>query len=883
MRYINFFSLLAISTATVLGLPVTAQAKNLALQGTPITAAVFNCKAITPDDNYVNFESDPVRPLALSEDGKLLFVANTPANCLEIYRRDDAKLKRISAINVGLQPVAVAIRNKHEIWVVNHMSDSVSIVDIQGQPKVKQTLLVGDEPRDIVFAGTQNKRAFITTAHRGQNNPLFTIDDLRTPGKGRADVWVFNPQPGNGFIHEQPEEILSLFTDTPRALTVSADNSTVYAAGYLTGNQTTVIMAAGVNQPKAGPHDSADGVQEPFTALIVRYNGMHWTDELEQIWDNKVLFNLPDKDVFSIDANANPPAPMNAFSNVGTVLFNMAVNPASGAVYVSNTEARNEQRFEGPGSRSTTVRGHFLENRISIIKNNQVTSQHLNPHVDFSLPEGASIPAADKAHSLAQPMAMVFSPDGQDLYLAAFGSGKVARINSQDLETGQYDPYNTQHYTVPGGPAGLVMDKSGRYLIVYSQFNNQLTVIDTQRDQVGTPLALYNPEPAYIRQGRPFLYDANYTSSNGTVSCGGCHVFGDMDGLAWDLGNPDADVKENPLEESSGSLAPLKSRTFHPLKGPMTTQTFRGMALSGPMHWRGDRTGTERAIVNGREESQEAAAFKEFREAFVGLLGREETLTDAEMQHFTDFALAIPSYPNPIRNLDNSLTERQQQGHDDYMHARLDRGVSSCDSCHKLDPSQGLFGTDKKITSEGPLVSQDFKIPHLRNMYQKVGMFGTSYLSKTHMGDQIRGFGYGHDGTFASVDDFLQKLGGFFFQDQDQALRIAEFVFAFDTEQAPATGQQITLNGRNFRQSTNRINTLLSVAEEQQCDLVASGVVFGYPISARIAADGMSYSEWLPVMPEIAFRQLAIWPDNALTYTCLPKGSGHVYGKYGAL
>ena len=33
---------------------------------------------------------------------------------------------------------------------------------------VARTLLVGDAPRDIVFAGTGGNRALITTAHRGQ-------------------------------------------------------------------------------------------------------------------------------------------------------------------------------------------------------------------------------------------------------------------------------------------------------------------------------------------------------------------------------------------------------------------------------------------------------------------------------------------------------------------------------------------------------------------------------------------------------------------------------------------------------------------------------------------------------------------------------------------
>ena len=38
----------------------------------------------------------------------------------------------------------------------------------------------------------------------------------------------------------------------------------------------------------------------------------------------------------------------------------MAVNPVSGAVYVSNTESRNEVRFEGPGVfGGSTVQGHL--------------------------------------------------------------------------------------------------------------------------------------------------------------------------------------------------------------------------------------------------------------------------------------------------------------------------------------------------------------------------------------------------------------------------------------------------------------------------------------------------------------------------------------------
>ena len=50
------------------------------------------------------------------------------------------------------------------------------------------------------------------------------------------------------------------------------------------------------------------------------------------------------------------------------MLFNMAVNPVSGKVYVTNTEARNEVRFEGPGIfGGTTVRGHLARGRITVL------------------------------------------------------------------------------------------------------------------------------------------------------------------------------------------------------------------------------------------------------------------------------------------------------------------------------------------------------------------------------------------------------------------------------------------------------------------------------------------------------------------------------------
>ena len=71
---------------------------------------------------------------------------------------------------------------------------------------------------------------------------------------------------------------------------------------------------------------------------------------------------------------------------MGTVLFNMAVNPVNGKIYVSNLESRNNVRFEGHNfaGDGSSVRGHIAESRITVISNNIAQPRHLNKHIDYS-------------------------------------------------------------------------------------------------------------------------------------------------------------------------------------------------------------------------------------------------------------------------------------------------------------------------------------------------------------------------------------------------------------------------------------------------------------------------------------------------------------------
>ena len=143
---------------------------------------------------------------------------------------------------------------------------------------------------------------------------------------------------------------------------------------------------------------------------------------------------LPDTDVFAIDANSLTQTA--AFAHVGTTLFNMATNPVTGTLYVSNTDAVNNVRFEGPGIfGGHTVQGHLAEARITVIAGSTVTPRHLNKHIDYSQLAGS--PGFDptaKTHSLSMPLDMAVTSDGKTLYVAAFGSSKVGVFDTAQLE-----------------------------------------------------------------------------------------------------------------------------------------------------------------------------------------------------------------------------------------------------------------------------------------------------------------------------------------------------------------------------------------------------------------------------------------------------------------
>ena len=122
--------------------------------------------------SFTLFETGQVRPLALSPDEQFLFAVNTPDNRLEIFTVDAGGLAHRGS-RAG-RPRADRRRraHQHEVWVVNHLSDSVSIVDVEDGARAAASCGRCSSATSRATSSSRvpaARRAFITTAHRGQN------------------------------------------------------------------------------------------------------------------------------------------------------------------------------------------------------------------------------------------------------------------------------------------------------------------------------------------------------------------------------------------------------------------------------------------------------------------------------------------------------------------------------------------------------------------------------------------------------------------------------------------------------------------------------------------------------------------------------------------
>src|SRR5262249_5164058 len=147
----------------------------------------------------------------------------TSGHRLEVLGLSGQGPRKLGSVPVGLEPVTVRAFSSSEAWVVNHVSDSVSIVDLKSL-RVRATLSTGNEPCDVVFSGAP-QRAFVPIS---QLNRL-EVYDLANPA--------------------EPPIILPIEGESPRSL--ATDGKSVYVALFGSGNGTTIVRQEEVSMTES--------------------------------------------------------------------------------------------------------------------------------------------------------------------------------------------------------------------------------------------------------------------------------------------------------------------------------------------------------------------------------------------------------------------------------------------------------------------------------------------------------------------------------------------------------------------------------------------------------------------------------------------------------
>ncbi len=798
-----------------------------------------------PKESFVNWESPHVHPLDLTPDGSLLLAVNTPANALMVFAVGSGAPVLQATIPVGLDPISVRALSATQAWVVNRISNDVSVVNLStGQ--VTAVIPTDVEPEDVVFAGTP-PQAFVSC----QRPSVVDVFSLSNPTGSKQTVYV------NGKY--------------PRALAVSADGSTVYCAFFQAGNGTTLLTGGKANPLEVdivrrpeGPYAGVDpppnsGTQfvpplnpanapPPPVSLIVRRNAAgQWLDDNNADWSIFVSgslstlgglggrvagWDLPQRAVAMINANT---LAVTYQSRLMNILMAMAVQPGTGNVTVVGTDATNQIRWE------PNLQGKFIRvDMASFPPGGTNTITDLNPHLNYST---GNIPVAQRALSIGDPRGIVWNSSGTQAWVTGMGSNNVIAVSNTGARAGLVN--------VGQGPTGIVINPATNRLYVLNKFDASISVVDGNAMSVVATVPFFDPTPAVVKIGRPFLYNTQLTSGLGQVSCASCHVDARTDGLAWDLGNPaGTPVTMSGIDDTTGAAITVQQP---PMKGPMLTTTLQDAMNHPVMHWSGDRP-----------------ELSEFADAFVTLMGADAPLTTSQINAMEDFLDTIHIPPNPNRNLDNTYSTAVPFPGPNNTVLSVGNAVAgaqefeaNCRSCHIGDTARndlirqgGEFG-----------LGQYRRTPQWRNFNERGGLwFGSATGSNM-------GFGFQQDGSFdttqnqtrdANMMAFMYSVNGRF---PYTAPGLNETNQSRDTH--AAVGTQLLFNSAGAGGQDAVLSELVTLAEHGEIGLIAKAQVNGVTRGYAYVGDGVFQSDRKAEQDTVAqVRALG----NVL-FTAVPAGS----------
>jgi len=872
------------TTRTSARFPLLAVLLAAALGPLPAAAAQDSGVESMATAPFPNFESGPVHALRLSPDGKQLFVLNTPDHRVEIWdtnigRDGVPQLHYAGAVFTGLEPVSMTWHpnRPHTLFVANLLSDSVSVVDTLNRV-VTHTIDVGDEPQDVLVVGD---RLFTATA-RSAEALTFT-----EPGSFIENaVVIASAAPPYAVLQR-----VAVPGHKPRAL-AEADGA-VWVIPQNSGNHTTVLdvvqtTALGLDQLALDAFDLPFAPNPVLTLPVL--STLPWLNQNFGVFGwaipqtSRIVFDseypalvpqLQDRDVIGLDPVTGALLP-SLSSGAGSTLLALERNPATGALWVAAQGARNRTRFE------PVLSGAAFDNAIAILTPGGSVSQRLllappTTAAQHAQPTAIAFSSGTPGPAGARGAAGLGTPIGPRAFVACLGDDSLLVL---DALSGQV----LQELSVGSLPSGLAVDDAHGLLYVFSRGDKRVVAysLGATLARVGRPAALaVDPEPQGVATGRRHLYDARVETGAGTgnFSCASCHVFGHMDQLAWDLGDPKGslgyfynDVMAGVLGFDNAKLAQKTSIMTHPMKGPMTTQSLRGLDTSGatPLHWRGDRR-----------------FLQMFRGAFAGLLGGSGIDAGAT-QEFSSFVRSLTYPPNPHEPKDRVYTGDAATGRDlfgmnplvpgkEYNNAIP--GTVTCISCHKGDFTGGTDFTGSQATVNFDGEGQLFNTAQLRGVYEK------EY-------PELTGFGTLHDGALDDIDEFLNFVppgsgaAAFPLLTPADRVAVAAFVRGWDTGLSPLVGQQFSADSNDY----SGLYDWLDLAEGQallavpNVDLIGKtqvllpgggrmnmGLRFGFDPASQEFRYQTDTGRWVPRGPIVG----AITTGKLLaTFTCVPPGMG---------
>ncbi|MEO1983802.1 MAG: cytochrome c peroxidase, partial [Fuerstiella sp.] len=583
-------------------------------------------------------------------------MVNTPADTVDVIDAETRKVQ--SRIHVGVDPVSIAVRpDGKEVWVSNHVSDSVSIIDNvpssptylqvvatiqQFDPKTKATTF--DEPIGIAFAG--NDKAYVALSSENQ----IAVIDVAT---------------------RKVSKRLRIPAQDPRAIAVHGDR--LYVIPFESNNKT---------QLSGGSKDDIDGDLVTFDAWehSIRVNNVlslgHVTDIVKHP-------EVPDRDLFVFDTRTDEL--VETVDTLGTLLYGLTVD-SQGHVFIAQTDARNDAN----GRAGTKKHGmKEMENRAFL---NQITKLGFQDgsvqKPEFINLEPLPPQHPEKGMALATPYAVQISADDSTLVAVAAGSDKLFTVDAESGEVLGRVPVGTV-------PRGLALENTDdgkpARAWVYNAVANTVSLIDlsnTARPQVAGFVKLEDPTHRQVKLGRTWFNDAD-ASSTGTFSCESCHPDGNTDQLLW--------VLKTPIVTRGDQIMP---RSTMPVRGLRDTAPFHWDGVLGDPYGGNNSANIRKSVPPTSDVEDQTTSTRHLIDASLdGVLrahgndavndeGKPGMLTAAERDDMAMYLLSVPFPPAQRRAYDNVLSETAQQGYK-LFHIEGDNDPSKsrpnvCGNCHRM-------------------------------------------------------------------------------------------------------------------------------------------------------------------------------------------------------